>query len=154
MLTLILKTTHILSALLFLGVGIGSAWYKWRADRSGNIEVIAWVQHEIVRADLYFTTPTAILLPATGIALVQLYGLPLTTPWIIAAIIAFVLTGALWLPAVWLQVQMRTLADSALAEGTELSPTFHRYHRYWVALGVPAFALAMFVVWIMVAKRI
>ncbi len=97
---------------------------------------------------------TAILLPATGIALVQLYGFPLTTPWIIAAIIAFVLTGALWLPAVWLQVQMRTLADSALAEGTELSPTFHRYHRYWVALGVPAFALAMFVVWIMVAKRI
>ncbi len=34
MLFFVLKTLHVLGALLFLGVGMGSAWYKLRADAS------------------------------------------------------------------------------------------------------------------------
>ena len=39
-----------IAIILLLGAGIGSAWYKFRADRSGAPKVIAWCQREIVRA--------------------------------------------------------------------------------------------------------
>ncbi|MDQ5918954.1 MAG: hypothetical protein QG660_2069, partial [Pseudomonadota bacterium] len=32
-----LKTLHILSMVLLFGTGLGSAYYKWMADRSGNV---------------------------------------------------------------------------------------------------------------------
>ena len=36
-----LKTLHILSMVLLFGTGLGSAFYKWMADRSGNVTHIA-----------------------------------------------------------------------------------------------------------------
>ena len=36
-----LKTLHILSMVLLFGTGLGSAFYKWMADRSGNVAHIA-----------------------------------------------------------------------------------------------------------------
>jgi len=120
MLILLIKTVHILSAIVFLGVGAGVAWTKLRADRSGDLRVIAWAQAHIVLADWLFTVPSAILLPATGAWLVVTYSLPWTTPWILFGIGGYIAAGAFWLPAVRLQMQMRDMAETALAEGTEL----------------------------------
>ena len=38
---LILKYAHIISAIVLFGTGLGSAFYKWMADRNGNIQHIA-----------------------------------------------------------------------------------------------------------------
>ena len=149
-----LKTLHVLGAVLFLGAGLMTAYYKWRADRSGDVQVVAWCQREIVRADWIFTAPSGIILPTTGIALAMGYGLPLTTDWVMFGIVAFASAGALWLPAVWLQLAMRDLAVAAARDQQALSPRFHRYNAYWLALGAPAFALSVFAVWVMVAKQL
>ena len=153
MLFSLLKTLHVLGALLFLGVGLGSAWYKFQADRSGDVRVIAWCQRQIVLADWLFTVPSALLLPITGVGMVAIWGMPLTTPWVMSGIVGFSVAGLLWLPAVWLQLRMRAMADRALAEGTELPEAFWRARRWWIALGLPAFALAAAVVWVLVSKR-
>ena len=58
----------------------------------------------------------------------------------------------LWLPAVRLQPHMRQLAEDALAKGEPLPAEFHRINRLWLLLGVPAFAIGAFTVWVMVAK--
>jgi uncharacterized membrane protein len=153
-LTVVAKALHVLGAVLFLGAGLMTAWYKVRADRSGDLRIVAWCQREIVRADWLFTLPSALLLPATGALLVRGYRLPWSTDWVLAGLAGYVAAGALWLPAVWLQLRMRALADAALRDGTALPPAFHRLNRVWLALGAPAFLIAAATVWFMVAKRV
>ncbi|MCP4872561.1 MAG: DUF2269 domain-containing protein [Proteobacteria bacterium] len=152
MLFFVLKTLHVLGALLFLGVGMGSAWYKLRADASGDLRVVVWAQREIVLADWLFTVPSALILPITGLWMANLFGMPWTEGWVGLGLLGFVCAGLLWLPAVALQYRMRTLAEAALEQGTELGPDFARARLAWLALGFPAFIIAAGTIWVMVAK--
>lgn len=151
---LVLKTVHILAAMVFLGTGLGSAWYRLRADFSDDTRVIAWCQREVVRADWYFTVPAGLLLPLSALGLVLTMRLSWTTPWILWGIGGYVIAGVCWLPAVWLQIAMRRLAEEALARGEPVPAEFHRYARWWMALGVPSFGAAIGTVWVMVAKHV
>jgi uncharacterized membrane protein len=152
MLYLSVKYLHILSMVLLFGTGLGSAFYKWMADRSGNLAHIAVVNRHVVLADWIFTTPTVIFQPISGLWLAYWLGLPLTTPWIALSLSLYVLAGVCWLPVVWLQIQMRKLADAALISQTALPAQYWRYARLWFWLGVPAFIAMVLVVFLMVFK--
>lgn len=149
---LTLKYLHILSMVLLLGTGLGSAFYKWMADRSGNLAHIAVTNRQVVLADWLFTTPTVIFQPISGLWLAYLLNYPLMTPWIMLSLGLYGLAGACWLPVVWLQIQMRKLSEQALAKQTELPALYWRYARYWFWLGVPAFIAMLLVVGLMVFK--
>jgi len=146
------KALHILSAMIFLGTGMGSAWIKFRADRCPDIRVVAWAQQEIVRADWIFTVPAGLSLPLTGLWLAWLYRLPLTTPWVLMGVAGFAVAGLCWLPAAYLQIRMRRTADAALAAGAPLPESFVRDRLWWTLLGIPSFSAAVLTVWVMVAK--
>lgn len=150
----LLKTLHILSMVLLFGTGLGSAFYKWMADRSGNVAHIAVTNRHVVLADWIFTTPTVIFQPLSGLWMVHLLDLPLTTPWIAASLGLFVLAGLCWLPVVWLQIRMEKIAASAVAGNTPLPPLYWRMARAWFWLGVPAFISMVLVVAMMVFKHI
>ena len=98
---LLLKWMHILSATLMFGTGLGTAFYKWTTDRSGDVRSISVVMERVVLADWLFTTPTAIIQPITGLWMVHLAGWPLTQGWVAWAIGLYALAGACWLPVVW-----------------------------------------------------
>lgn len=149
---LLLKYLHILSMVLLFGTGLGSAFYKWMADRSGNVAHIAVTNRHVVLADWLFTTPTVIFQPISGLWMVYLLGLPLTTPWIAISLSLYVLAGICWLPVVWLQIRMRNLADAAVISQTTLPTQYWRYARVWFWLGVPAFIAMVLVVLLMVFK--
>lgn len=149
---LLLKSTHVLGVVVFLGAGLMSAWYKVRGDRSRDPAVLAWCQREIVRADWFFTVPSGVIVPITGFWLVYEYGIPWTTPWIHFGIGGYVIAGLLWLPAAALQIRMRALAETAAQRGTAVGAAFHRANRIWFLLGVGAFSAAIGTVWVMVAK--
>ena len=149
-----LKTLHILSMVLLFGTGLGSAFYKWMADRSGNINHIAATNRNIVLADWIFTTPTVIFQPISGLWMVYLLDLPLKTPWIAASLLFFVFAGLCWLPVVWLQIQMRNISTLAVTNHTILPETYWRMTRWWFWLGVPAFMSMVLVVVLMVFKHI
>lgn len=152
MLAVVLKLVHVLAATLFLGAGIGSVFYKVRAYQSGELALIAFADREIVRADWLFTVPSGLLLPITGVAVAELYRLPLTTPWILTGLVGWALAGLTWLPAAFLQLRMRRLANDALARGATLGPDYHRAHRTWLALGAPSFLAALVTITAMVTK--
>jgi len=154
LLILAAKTLHIISATIFFGAGLMSAWWKLRGDRSGDVRVIAFAQREIVLADWVFTVPSGFISPLTGAYLVHAYSLPWTTDWVVVSIGGFVVATVCWLPAAALQVKLKRMADEALAQGTPLPAQFHRYNRVWLLLGVPAFAAAVGIIWTMVAKRV
>ena len=46
-----LRIVHILSAILLFGTGIGTAFFMWRAHRSGEVAVIATTVRHVVAAD-------------------------------------------------------------------------------------------------------
>lgn len=151
---LTLKTVHILSMVLLFGTGLGSAFYKWIADRSGDVRHIAVTNRHVVLADWCFTTPTVILQPISGVAMALMAGLPLTTPWIAASLVLYCIAGACWLPVVWLQIRMRNIAEQALESAQPLPAGYWRMARRWFWLGVPAFSAMVLVVALMVFKNL
>ncbi|KIM13425.1 MAG: membrane protein [Sulfurovum sp. FS08-3] len=148
----ILKLIHLLSMLLLLGIGSGSAFYKYMTDKKGSLEAIVHINKQVVLADWLFTTPSAILQPLSGIALAHLLGYSLTAPWILYSLILFGFSGILWLGAVYLQIQMRNLSIKALEQKEALPPLYHRYAKIWFLLGIPSF-LAMFGVMLLMLFR-
>ena len=149
---LLIKWVHILSATLLFGTGLGSAFYKYMADRRGDVAAIAFVSRHVVLADWWFTTPTVILQPVTGFALALIAGYPLTRPWMAASIGLYVVAGLCWLPVVWFQIRMRDLAAEAREQNTSLPEAYWRYARIWFWLGVPAFCAMVAVFGLMVLK--
>ena len=149
---LTLKYLHILSMVLLFGTGLGSAFYKWMADRSRNLEHIAITNRNVVLADWIFTTPTVIFQPISGIWLAYLAGIPLSTNWISISLALYVLAGICWIPVVWLQIRMSKLANVAIENHSPLNDDYWRYARVWFWLGVPAFVSMVLVVFLMVFK--
>lgn len=151
---LILKYLHIISAILLFGTGLGSAFYKWMADKSGEIHHIAMTNKNVVLADWLFTTPTVIFQPISGIWMAHIFGLPLITPWILWSLILYFIAGACWLPVVTLQIKMQKIAALALKENTKLPSDYWRYTKIWFVLGVPAFLAMLMVVLLMTFKSL
>lgn len=152
MLYLSLKWLHILSATVLVGVGFGTAFYKWMIDRSGDVRAIAYTSRLVVLADWLFTTPAIILQPLTGLWMLHIAGYSLSSTWIAWTLLLYVLAGVCWLPVVWLQYRMRALAAAALAADQALPASYWRYARIWFWLGIPAFIAMMAIYALMVFK--
>ncbi len=148
----LLKWIHILSSVALVGVGFGSAFYMYFANRARNVAAIAEVSRLVVRADYWFTAPAAVIQPVTGIALASLAHYPLTTAWLLATYALFALAGICWLPVVWLQIRMAEMARLAAASRASLPQRYWRYARAWEGLGMLAFPAMLVVYGMMVFK--
>jgi uncharacterized membrane protein len=147
-----LKVIHIVSSTVLFGTGLGTAFFKWTVDRSGNVTAIRVVSEKVVLADWLFTTPAIVVQPVTGIMLAHRIGYPLDHGWLLYALYLYGLAGACWIPVVGLQIHMRDLARAAERDGTPLDAEYWVVARQWFWLGVPAFASVVIVFWLMVWK--
>ena len=151
---LLLKTLHILSSVLLVGTGLGSAFYLFFANRGGSVAAQAVVSRLVVRADWWFTTPCVFIQPITGIAMAYLAGWPLTTPWLALSLGLYALAGICWLPVVWLQIRMAAMANQAHSQSQALPPLFMKYQLRWEALGYPAFVAMAGTYYLLVYKPV
>lgn len=149
---LVLKVIHIVSSTVLFGTGLGTAFFKWAVDRSGNLPAIRVVSERVVLADWIFTTPAIIVQAVTGVALANLLGYPIWHGWLLLAVALYCVAGLCWLPVVWLQIQMRDLARYAEQNAAPLSQRYWTMARVWFWLGVAAFASVAAVFWLMVNK--
>lgn len=150
---LTIKALHIMSSVLLVGTGFGTAFYLFFANRTGSIPAIAAVSRLVVRADLWFTTPAVIFQPLSGLWLAHMAGWQWTTPWLGLSIGLYLLAGACWLPVVWLQYEMAKMAAAAHAGGAAALPArYWRFARWWEMLGYPAFLAMVAVYFLMVLK--
>jgi uncharacterized membrane protein len=149
---LVVKWVHVVSSVLLVGTGLGSAYYMFFANRSGSVAAQAVVIRLVVRADAWFTMPTAVLQPLTGLWLASTAGWPLSTPWLLLSIVLYAFAAGCWLPVLWLQIRMAAMARVAAATGQPLPPPFRRLQRWWEGLGYPAFAAMVAVYFLMVVK--
>lgn len=147
-----LKTLHVIGATVLLGTGAGIAFFMVMAHRTGDPRFIAQTARVVVIADFVFTASAVILQPATGLALASMAGYPILRGWVGLSLALYGLTGAFWLPVVWMQARMRDLARAAADHGEALPVEYHRLYRLWFAFGWPAFTAVLCIVWLMVAK--
>ena len=147
-----IKLVHILSSVLMVGTGFGSAFYMFMANRSHNLHAQMVVSRLVVKADWWFTTPAVIIQPVSGFAMVYLAGWAMDATWLLWTYALYAVAALCWLPVVWLQIQMRNMAKIAHVTSTALPLLFWRYTRYWELLGYPAFIAMLVIYWLMVAK--
>jgi uncharacterized membrane protein len=150
---LILKWVHILSAVLLLGTGLGSAFYVWRANRAGNLGAIRFVLKNVILGDWLFTVPPIALLPVTGVWMLRLKGYAFSELWIWLSLVLFGIAGLCWVPAAVLQYKMKALAEQA-PDKEALPATYWRYERLWGGLGVAAFPAVLVIFSLMIFKPV
>jgi uncharacterized membrane protein len=149
---LLLKYVHVIGAAVLLGTGAGIAFFMLMAHMTRQAATIAVVARIVVIADFLFTATAVVLQPITGLALVWNVGYSLAEGWIVLSIILYLVTGAFWLPVVWMQMRMRVLAEKAVILGQPLPPAYHRLFWTWFAFGFPAFASVAGIFWLMIAR--
>ena len=148
----LLKFLHIIGAAVLLGTGAGIAFFMLMSHRTGEAATIAATARIVVIADYVFTATAVVAQPITGVLLAREVGYSLTEGWILLSIILYLVTGAFWLPVVWMQAKMRDLAAEAAAAGTALPDIYHRLFRLWFAFGFPAFAAVVGIFWLMISR--
>lgn len=149
---LIVKWLHVLGAVFLFGTGLGSAFYKFFTDRSGNVAAMAVTNRLVVRADWIFTATTIVLQPVTGFAMMGVAGWPLSADWIRISLALYLLAGVCWLPVVVLQIRMARMTETAAERGTPLPRKYAEMALRWTLLGVPAFVAMIAITYLMVLK--
>jgi uncharacterized membrane protein len=154
MLYFVLKYLHVIGAAVLLGTGAGIAFFMLLAHRTGNAATIAAVARIVVIADFLFTATAVVAQPVTGVALAWHTGYSLWDGWIALSILLYIVVGLFWLPVVWMQMEMRNLADKAAAAGQLPPERYNRLFRLWFAFGFPAFAAVLAIFWLMITRPV
>ncbi|MDG3440382.1 DUF2269 family protein [Nitrospirillum amazonense] len=148
----LVKVAHIIGAAVLFGTGAGIAFFMLMAHRTRDPALVAHTAQIVVVADTIFTASAVVAQPLTGGTLAHLAGFPIFSGWIGLSLILYGVTGAFWLPVVWIQIRLRDLARVAARAGQPLPPAYFRLFRVWFVFGFPAFFAMLGIIWLMVTK--
>ena len=151
MIFFLMKALHILSVVLFLGNIITGVFWKFHADRSGDLRARAQALDGIIASDRWFTIPGVVLIIATGVAMALQMGYPLlSTKWIGWSLVLFGISGAAFSIFV-APLQKKLLANTrAGIAGNWNEAEYHKLSGSWklwgtLATGAPVLALFLMV---------
>ena len=148
----LLKYLHVLGAIVILGTGTGIAFFMLMAHRSRDPSFIARTAATVVIADMLFTAAAVVLQPVTGGLLMVLSATGPSESWLAASLGLFVVAGLFWIPVIVMQIEMRDLARTAVAQQAPLPPRYFALFHRWLLFGIPGFGSVMIILWLMIAK--
>ena len=148
----IIKYLHVLGAIVILGTGTGIAFFMLMAHRSRDTAFIARTAAAVVIADMLFTLSAVLLQPVTGGLLMLLSATAFTERWLLASLGLYAVAGLFWVPVIFMQIEMRDLAQAAVAQHAPLPPRYFALFRRWFLFGIPGFGSVMIILWLMIAK--
>lgn len=147
-----LRWLHVIGATVLLGTGAGIAFFMLMAHRTGNARIIAHTAKIVVLADWIFTASAVIIQPITGSLLALQIGWKLTEPWILVSIGLYIFIGAFWMPVVFIQKKMQTLAEESIMANRKLPERYYRLFNIWLACGFPAFFFMLGIIALMIMR--
>jgi uncharacterized membrane protein len=143
----LIKFVHVLLAIV--AVGFNASYGIWLTRAARQPEHLSHVLRGIKVLDDRFANPAYGLLLVTGLTMLWLGNLPLTTFWIAAALVlwfvAVVLGLAAYTPTLRRQIQV---LETAGADSTE----FRRLSQRGIGLGVVLAVVVVLIVFLMVVK--
>jgi uncharacterized membrane protein len=148
----IVKYLHVLGAVVILGTGTGIAFFMLMAHRSGDPAFIARTAATVVIADMLFTLTAVLLQPVTGGVLMTLSATTLAERWLVMSLGLYAVAGLFWIPVIFMQIEMRNLARTAMMQRQPLPPRYLSLFRRWFLFGIPGFGSVMGILWLMIAK--
>lgn len=148
----LVKYLHVLGAIVILGTGSGIAFFMLVAHRTLDAAFIARTASTVVIADMIFTLTAVLLQPVSGGLLMMLSATSLTEGWLLVSLALYALAGVFWIPVIFMQIEMRDLAQAAVANGHALPPRYFALFRRWFLFGIPGFGSVMIILWLMIAK--
>jgi uncharacterized membrane protein len=148
----LIKYLHVLGAIVILGTGTGIAFFMLMAHRSGDASFIARTAATVVIADMIFTLTAVLLQPVSGGVLMMLSATSFTECWLSASLLLYAVAGVFWVPVIFMQMEMRDLAQAAAEKGHALPPRYFALFRRWFLFGIPGFGSVMIILWLMIAK--
>lgn len=145
---LVLKIVHVAAVVVFLGNLVTGIFWKMHADRTRDPRIVGHTVAGLIGADRWFTIPGVVLILIGGFGAAIVGGFPLLrTPWILAGIILFTISGIAYMARVVpLQRQMLRLARSGEENGSFDWNRYRALSKQWniwgtVALLTPALAM-------------
>jgi uncharacterized membrane protein len=150
----LIKALHIISSTILFGTGLGIAFFMFCSRYAKDIHERYYAARFTVLADYVFTAPAVILQPLTGAWLIINGGYDPMAPWLKASYVLYLLAGACWVPAVWIQIQLKKIAAQCAKTGTTLPPRYSRLFKIWFFLGWPAFISLVIIFYLMVEKPV
>jgi len=150
---LVLKTLHIVGAILFLGNIIVTGWWKFMADRTRNPAIIAFAQRQVTLTDYVFTLGGSTLVLAAGAGNAMLHGMDIfSTRWMAWGYWLLIASGILWL-VVLIPVQIRQAKMAqAFAGGGAIPDEYWKLCRVWNIFGTLATVVPLVAIYWMVFK--
>ena len=144
---LVLKLVHLIGVVLFLGNITAGVFWKYFADRSRSMAVMAHTIDSIIVADRVFTIPGIVILLAGGFGTAFVGGIPiLSTGWLLWGLIAFILSGLAFGPL------SRTQRALSVAAHTGNLDEYERLSSSWNLWGTIALAFPVIAFGIMILK--
>lgn len=146
---LLLKSLHVLGAVIFLGNILVTALWKVLADRTRHPAIVAYAQRLVTITDLFFT--------ALGVGLIIVTGELMAGRWEGAAWVGwgralFVASGVIWLVAlVPIQLAQARMAR-AFADQDRIPAAYWRLANLWGVFGLIATVLPLLNLYFMVFK--
>jgi uncharacterized membrane protein len=148
----IIEWLHIVNSTILFGTGIGSAFFLFVANRTGNVHNIYFATKYVVIADFIFTTPAIIIQLTTGFLLMHLAGYEFDDLWLLWGFGLFLFVGICWLPVVFMQIKMRNLAKECLDQNKDLPASYWKMDKWWIILGALAFPAMLVIFYLMIVK--
>lgn len=149
----ILLFGHVLGVVLFLGNIVTAAFWKIRAEASGDMATVSTVVRNVMIADYIFTVPGVTLILVTGHMMAAKNGQSVfELSWLGISYGLFIITGLLWacvlLP---LQIQMIKQSSISLKEG-QFTQQYKSASKVWNIVGTLTTVIPVVVLLLMAIK--
>ena len=150
---LLLKSLHILGAVIFLGNIIVTGWWKVMADRTRNPAVIAFAQRQVTLTDYIFTGGGVVLILATGLGNAILLNMDfLSIKWLSWGFWLFNISGIIWITVlIPVQIKQAKMARQ-FANGGDIPERYWTLGRLWIIYGTLATVIPLANLYWMVFK--
>ncbi|HET9861999.1 MAG TPA: DUF2269 family protein [Steroidobacteraceae bacterium] len=150
---LVLKSLHVLSVVLFLGNIITGVFWKFHADRGGELRGRELAIAGIIRSDRWFTMPGVMVIIVTGLWMaIGAHMSLLRTTWILWGIILFGISGVCFGAFVGpLQKKLLANVRAGIAGGWDQAE-YRRLSRRWEIWGGIATLAPVIALFLMVMK--
>ena len=149
----LLLALHILFAIWLMSNLITSAYWKARADRSGDPEQVASTAQALARSDLMFTAPGIAGVLVTGIWMGGITGWDrFQEPWLAISFILTILMAVLWLAVLMPQVRRMARWSRDHVNGSPHIDRYRRAGKIWSITGGIVTLIPVIILFLMVFK--
>ena len=147
-----IRWVHIISGTLLFGTGLGTAFHMYVTHLRGNVIAIESATRNTTLADWLFIATSGVIQPVSGLLMVHFTGFDYFESWLIVTYVLYGIAAACWIKVVVLQYRIRSLAETAAVNGSQLPSEYFSAMRLWFILGWLAFISLLIIFVLMVMK--